>query len=78
MLKLTGILNFRTFAEGTKSESLRPYLDLENGSRFLLYKTSDNPFENNAFNGFEGKKITVSGDFSDGVFKVESFEEVPE
>ena len=44
MTTLTGIIQYKIFAEGTKSESSRPYIVLENGSQILLYKKNDNPF----------------------------------
>ncbi len=71
MQELTGTIQFKTFAEGTKSESSRPFLCLENGSQILLYKKNDNPFENNAFNGFDGANVTVKGEFINGVIEVE-------
>lgn len=76
MTKLTGIIEYKTFAERTKNESLRPYIILENGSQILLYKKGDNPFENKGFTEFEGKKITAEGELVNGVFEVTSVEEV--
>lgn len=75
MTKLTGVIEYKIFAEGTKSESLRPYIVLENGGRILLYKKGDNPFENKGFAGFEGKKIIAEGELVDGVFEVLSVTE---
>lgn len=72
MSKLTGVVLYRIFAEGTKSESSRPYIFLENGSQILLYKKSDNPFENKGFTNYENQTITVEGEFSNGVFIVEN------
>lgn len=72
MSKLTGVVLYRVFAEGTKSESSRPYIFLENGSQILLYKKSDNPFENKGFINYENQTITVEGEFSNGVFIVEN------
>lgn len=71
MQQLIGTVQFKTFGEGTKSESLRPYLCFENGTQILLYKKDDNPFENNAFAEYEGKSITVQGELVNGVFEVE-------
>ena len=41
MSKLTGQILYKTFAEGSKSESSRPYICLENGTQILLYKKND-------------------------------------
>lgn len=70
MTKLTGIIEYKVFAEGTKSESSRPFLCFENGTQILLYKKGDNPFENNGFTEFDGKKVTVEGELVNGVFEV--------
>lgn len=75
MTKITGIVEYKTFAERTKSESLRPYIIMENGSRILLYKREDNPFENKGFKEFEGKKVTAEGELVNGVFEVASVQE---
>ena len=62
MTTLTGIIQYKIFAEGTKSESSRPYIVLENGSQILLYKKNDNPFENIGFSSYEGQKVLVEED----------------
>ena len=54
MTKLVGTIQNKTYAKGTKSESSRPYIVLENGGQILLYKKNDNPFENNFFSSYEG------------------------
>ena len=59
MTTLSGIIQCKIFAEGTKSESSRPYIVLENGSQILLYKKNDNPFENTGFSSYEGQKVLV-------------------
>ena len=38
MEKLIGKIEYETFAEGSKSESKRPFLTTENGEKILLYK----------------------------------------
>lgn len=76
MSKIIGIVEYKTFAERTKSESSRPFLMMENGSQILLYRKNDNPFENKGFLEFEGKKISAEGELVNGVFEVTSVEEV--
>ena len=68
--KLTEKINFDVFAAATKSESKRPYLITETGEKILLYKLNDNPFENKGFTEFEGKNVTVAGEFKDNAFIV--------
>lgn len=75
---LTGQIIYKTFAEGTKSECQRPFVFLENGSQILLYKTEDNPFENNAFAAFENKKVQLTGEFCEGVFNVSEISQIQE
>lgn len=72
MTTLTGIIQYKIFAEGTKSESSRPYIVLENESQILLYKKNDNPFENTGFSSYEGQKVLVEGELVNGTFVVEN------
>ena len=76
MQKLTGTIHYKLFAEGTKSESQRPYIFLDNGGQILLYKKEDNPFETNGFTAYDGKEVTVEGEFTEGVFEVETILEI--
>ena len=70
MTTLSGIIQYKIFAEGTKSESSRPYIILENGSQILLYKKNDNPFENTGFSSYEGQKVLVElSDFGEKQFE---------
>ena len=72
MTKLVGTIQNKTYAKGTKSESSRPYIVLENGGQILLYKKNDNPFENNFFSRKEGKKVVIEGELVNGTFVVEN------
>ena len=45
---------------------------LENGGQILLYKKNDNPFENNFFSSYEGKKVVMEGELVNGTFVVEN------
>lgn len=72
MTKLVGTIQNKTYAKGTKSESSRPYIFLENGDQILLYKKNDNPFENNFFSSYEGKKVVMEGELVNGTFVVEN------
>jgi len=70
MEKLIGKIEYQTFAEGSKSESQRPFLATENGEKILLYKKNDNPFENTVFSDFEGKNVIVEGEIKENTFVV--------
>lgn len=72
MTTLKGKIEYRTFAEGTKSESQRPYICFENGTQILLYKKNDNPFENKGFTEYEGLEVQVEGELNGGTFVVEN------
>ena len=71
---LSCFVEYKLFAEGTKSESKRPFICLENGTQILLYKKNDNPFENNFFQKYEGMKVSINGDFVNGVFEADLIE----
>lgn len=75
MTKLIGLIKYQIFAQGTKSESKRPFICFENGTQILLYKKDDNPFENTGFLPFENKTVEVEGDLNNGVFEVTSIKE---
>ncbi len=72
MENLTGKIEFMLFAEGTKSESLQPFLIDKDGNKIRVYKKDDNPFMNNYFTAFEGKSVCVSGEHSNNTFIVDS------
>lgn len=72
MITLKGKIEYKTFAAGTKSESVRPYLCFENGTQILLYKKNDNPFENKGFTEYTDLEVSVEGDLENGTFVVEN------
>ena len=72
MANLIGKIQYKVFAQGTKSESKRPFICFENGTQILLYKKDDNPFENNFFSSYEGQKVLVEGELVNGTFVVEN------
>ena len=72
MANLIGKIQYKVFAQGTKSESKRPFICFENGTQILLYKKNDNPFENNFFSSYEGQKVLVEGELVNGTFVVEN------
>lgn len=59
--KLTGVVEFRPFAAGSKSESQQPFLVLEDGTSLRIKHINDNPFSNETLKKFEGKTVVVIG-----------------
>lgn len=66
-----GLIRYKLINEGSKSESLKPFLCLANGNQILLYKKDDNPFENKSFKNYENKTVIIEGDFLEDIFIVE-------
>ena len=61
---IEGRIIFRLFAEGSKSESMQPYLVLPDGSEVRVTFSGDNPFENTSLEDDDGRTVIVSGDYS--------------
>ena len=74
MNQFTGTVSFELFAQGTKSESERPYLITEKGDKILLYKKNDNPFENRGFAEYADRQVVLEGELVNGVLHVETVE----
>lgn len=76
---LRGRLRFKPYAEGTKSDSVRPCLDLPDGSRRLLYRAGDNPFVNESLVPYDDRDCELVGRMDDrGCFLVDVIEAIPE
>ena len=68
---LEGVVVFLTYAEGTKSESRRPFLYIgRNSDPIRLWVKEDNPFENNKLYGFDGKRVIIKGEINKDVFEI--------
>jgi len=74
MIKIKGFVKLQVFAEGSKSESLRPYIIFGNGGKLLLYKKNDNPFENQSLKDFIDKFVCIEGELVNEVFEIETIE----
>jgi|GEM_PF-6890190 len=77
MKQFTGTVQYAPFAQGSKSEGERPFLVAEDGSRILLYKKNDNPFENKGLSAYAGKRVLLQGEVVNGAIEVEAVEEAP-
>jgi hypothetical protein len=74
---MEGYILFLPFAEGSKSEGLRPFLVNSSQGVKMLYRKEDNPFENTSLRPFHTKYCRVKGNAGQaGVFLVDSIEEL--
>ena len=76
---LEGYILFLPFADGSKSEGVRPFLINSTRGVQLIYHRGDNPFENPFFRPFHGSYCRINGRRGDGdVFMVEAIQELPD
>ena len=77
---MKGIIRFLPYAQGSKSESVRPFLEAEGEEAVRLHLEGDNPFSNDGLRDFKDKECEVKGEMDEGndFFRVESVEEIPE
>lgn len=70
---LQGIIVFLSSDIGSKSEAKIPFLYINRENMIRLFKRGDNPFENRAFNDYDGKYVEVLGELIlENKFKVHS------
>ena len=50
----------------------RSTIKFRNFGSCIAYKKNDNPFENNFFSSYEGKKVVMEGELVNGTFVVEN------
>ena len=70
IITLEGKVIFKPANEGSKSESLQPYLVVSDEKEIHLFLQDSNPFENNQLKSFEDKIITVEGVMKDNTFVI--------
>ena len=59
---LQGIIVFLPSNIGSKSEAKIPFLYVNRERVIRLFKRDDNPFENRAFNDYDGKYVEIQGE----------------
>lgn len=69
-VEATGTVVFLLFNAGTKSEGRFPFLYVNRDTVYKLCLKGDNPFENNGFAPYDGKRVRVSG------IKVENIQKI--
>ena len=77
---MKGIIRFLPYAPGSKSESVRPFIEAEGEEPMRLHLEGDNPFSNDGMREFEDKECEVEGEMDEqnGFFRVERVEVIPE
>ncbi len=66
--ELTGTVIFQKTNANSKSESMQPFLYVNQNEIFQLYLENSNPFENNQLQKYDGKNITATGHFNEVTF----------
>lgn len=72
---LTGTVIFQKSNEGSKSESLQPFLYINQNEIIHLFMRNSNPFENKGLQSYDGKMITVNGYYNNHSFVIENISE---
>ncbi len=58
---LTGTIIFQKTNEGSKSESMQPFLYVNQNQVVHVFMNNSNPFENNSLQAYDGCNVTVEG-----------------
>ena len=58
---LTGTIIFQKTNEGSKSESMQPFLYVNQNQVVHVFMNNSNPFENNFLQTYDGCNVTVEG-----------------
>jgi len=62
---MKGIIRFLPYAPGSKSESVRPFLEAAGEEPVRLHLEGDNPFSNDGLREFEGRECKVEGEMDE-------------
>ena len=74
---MKGTVVFKIANERSKSECLYPYLQTEDDQFIKIRFSGDNPFENPTLREYDGKYVSLEGDFSpNGTFTVTEITEL--
>lgn len=68
---LSGTIIFQKINDGSKSESLQPFLYISQTEVIHLYVKNSNPFENNELQKYDGKFVNVKGLYKEKDFIIE-------
>lgn len=69
---LEGVIFFGTVAVGSHQAHAGPHLRLSDGAFARVYVVGDNPFENATLRPLEGRRVSLSGAWRNGVLRVEA------
>lgn len=70
METLTGTVIFQKSNEGSKSESVQPFLYVNQNDVIHVFMQKSNPFENKVLQAYDGKMITVRGYYNNQSFVI--------
>ena len=68
---IAGILTFRAFHVGSKSEQSGPVVIDAAGKAYRVFASGDNPFEHNLLRAHEGQTIRAQGVWKRGVLVID-------
>lgn len=63
---LQGTIVFLAANDGSKSEGVYPHLYQNRETKIKIFKEGDNPFENHAFDDYDGKQVELCGSLGRG------------
>lgn len=68
----TGTIIFQRTNEGSKSESMQPFLYINQNQIIHIFLKDSNPFENNSLQKYDGCNVTVEGYMNNDTFIINS------
>ena len=68
---LSGAVIFRKIDIGSKSESVQPFLYINQNQVIHIFKENSNPFENDILHQYDGKFVTLKGSLKENTFVIE-------
>lgn len=75
-MELIGVVIFKLSNAGSHSENVNPYLYTGNGKFVKIFKSGDNPFENNTLKQYDSHKVKVLGEYNEyNVFVIDSIDD---
>lgn len=68
---LTGTVIFQKTNEGSKSESIQPFLYVNQNEIVHIFMKNSNPFENKGLQEYDGKIVSAKGYYNNQTFVIE-------
>lgn len=64
-MELEGIIIFKLSNIGSHNENINPFIYLGKGKFVKIYFPNDNPFYNESLKPYDGKVVSLSGDYDE-------------